>query len=48
MSEEERHHSVASEAYLIQDEQLRAEAEARNGLIQFDCARRWLARRPQE
>lgn len=38
MSEEERRHSVASEAYLIQDEQLRAEAEARNGLIQFDRA----------
>jgi hypothetical protein len=31
MSEEERRHSVASEAYVIQDEQLRAEAEARNG-----------------
>lgn len=38
MSEEERRHSVASEAYLIQDEQQRAEAEARNGLIQFDRA----------
>jgi Fic family protein len=38
MSEEERRHSVASEAYLIRDEQLRAEAEARNGLIQFDRA----------
>ena len=38
MSDEERRHSVASEAYLIDDEQLRAEAEARNGLIQFDRA----------
>ncbi|MBM3090272.1 cell filamentation protein Fic [Ensifer sp. T173] len=38
MSEEDRRHSVASEAYLIKDEQLRAEAEARNGLIQFDHA----------
>jgi len=38
MSEEERRHSVASDANLIQDEQLRAEAEARNGLIQFDRA----------
>jgi Fic family protein len=38
MSEEERRHSVASEAYLIPDEQLRAEAEARNGLLQFDRA----------
>ncbi|MCM2440566.1 Fic family protein [Agrobacterium vitis] len=38
MSEEDRRHSVASEAYLIQDEQQRAEAEARNGLLQFDLA----------
>jgi len=38
MSEEERRHSVASDAHLIQDEQLRAEAEARNGLLQFDRA----------
>ncbi len=39
MSEEERRrHSVASEAYLIKDDQLRAEAEARNGLVQFDRA----------
>ncbi|ATN33235.1 cell filamentation protein Fic [Rhizobium sp. ACO-34A] len=38
MSEEDRRHSVASEAYLITDEQQRAEAEARNGLIQFDRA----------
>ncbi|MFC3076089.1 Fic family protein [Shinella pollutisoli] len=35
---EERRHSVANEANLIQDEQLRAEAEARNGLHQFDRA----------
>lgn len=38
MSEEERRHSVASEAYLIRDDHLRAEAEAKNGLIQFDRA----------
>lgn len=38
MSEEDRRHSVASEAYLIRDEQGRAEAEARNGLVQFDIA----------
>ncbi|WP_337181678.1 Fic family protein [Shinella sp.] len=38
MNEEDRRHSVASEAYLIQDEQQRAEAEARNGLLQFDRA----------
>ncbi|HLP70816.1 MAG TPA: hypothetical protein VK181_25180 [Rhizobium sp.] len=38
MSDEERRHSVASEANLILDEQQRAEAEARNGLVQFDRA----------
>lgn len=38
MSEDERRHSVASEANLIQDAQRRAEAEARNGLVQFDRA----------
>jgi len=38
MTEEDRRHSVASEAYLIKDERQRAEAEARNGLIQFDRA----------
>lgn len=38
MSEEDRRHSVASDAYLIADEQARAEAEARNGLVQFDLA----------
>lgn len=38
MTEEDRRHSVASEAYLIKDELQRAEAEARNGLIQFDRA----------
>ena len=38
MTEEDRRHSVASEAYLINDEQERAEAEARNGLRQFDLA----------
>ncbi|MGW9229232.1 Fic family protein [Pseudorhizobium sp. NPDC055634] len=38
MSEEDRRHSVASEAYLIDDDQARAEAEARNGLLQFDLA----------
>ncbi|MBL0375211.1 Fic family protein [Rhizobium sp. KVB221] len=38
MTEEDRRHSVASEAYLIRDEKERAEAEARNGLLQFDLA----------
>lgn len=38
MSDEDRRHSVASEAYLISDDQQRAEAEARNGLLQFDRA----------
>ncbi|MGI2032792.1 Fic family protein [Rhizobium panacihumi] len=38
MSEEERRHSVAAEAHLIQDAQKRAEVEVRNGLIQFDRA----------
>lgn len=38
MSEEDRRHSVASEAYLIKDDNARAEAEARNGLRQFDQA----------
>lgn len=39
MAEGTRRHSVATEAYLIKDETLRAEAEARNGLRQFDLAR---------
>lgn len=38
MTDETRRHSVASEAYLITDPQARAEAEARNGLLQFDLA----------
>ena len=38
MTEEDRRHSVASEASLVADEQARAEFEARNGLIQFDRA----------
>lgn len=38
MTEEDRRHSVASDANLIADDQARAEAEARNGLIQFDRA----------
>lgn len=38
MTGEDRRHSVASDANLIQDEQRRAEAEARNGLRQFDQA----------
>jgi Fic family protein len=38
MTEEDRRHSVAGEAYLITDETARAEAEAKNGLIQFDLA----------
>lgn len=37
MTDEERRHSVASEASLISEER-RAEAEARNGLVQFDRA----------
>ncbi|MBY5440789.1 Fic family protein [Rhizobium leguminosarum] len=39
MTEGTRRHSVATEAYLIKDERERAEAEARNGLRQFDAAR---------
>ncbi|GEM_PF-4665759 len=38
MTEEDRRHSVAGEAYLITDEMARAEAEAKNGLRQFDLA----------
>lgn len=38
MTEEDRRHSLASDANLIADDQARAEAEARNGLIQFDRA----------
>lgn len=38
MTEDDRRHSVASDANLIADEDARAEAEARNGLIQFDRA----------
>lgn len=38
MAEEDRRHSVASDAYLIKDPIERAEAEARNGLKQFDLA----------
>ncbi|UVC08355.1 Fic family protein [Rhizobium sp. TH2] len=38
MTDETRRHSVASEATLITDEILRAEAEARNGLLQYDYA----------
>lgn len=37
-----RRHSVAAEAYLINDPQARAEAEVRNGLLQFDLARRMI------
>lgn len=39
MSDDARRHSVAADAELIKDPQLRAEAEARNGLLQFDLAR---------
>lgn len=42
MNEDERRHSMASDAFLIVDEQGRAEAEARNGLIQFDLACRMI------
>lgn len=38
MAEGTRRHSVATEAYLINDPRERAEAEARNGLLQFDAA----------
>lgn len=34
-----RRHSVASEASIITDPLKQAEAEARNGLLQFDLAR---------
>lgn len=39
MSDDARRHSVAADAELINDPHLRAEAEARNGLLQFDLAR---------
>ena len=42
MSDEARRHSVAADAELIKDPQLRAEAEARNGLLQFDLACRMI------
>lgn len=42
MTESTRRHSVASEAYLIADAEQRAEAEARNGLLQFDAACRMI------
>ncbi|PDT39799.1 MULTISPECIES: Fic family protein [Sinorhizobium] len=38
MTDGTRRHSVATEAYLIKDANERAEAEARNGLLQFDVA----------
>ncbi|MEY9328226.1 Fic family protein [Sinorhizobium fredii] len=38
MTDGTRRHSVATEAYLIKDANERAEAEARNGLLQFDLA----------
>lgn len=38
MTDTTRRHSVATEAYLIGDEIARAEAEVRNGLLQFDLA----------
>lgn len=42
MSDEQRRHSVAENAPLIHDQWLRAEAEARNGLLQFDLGRRMI------
>ncbi|MFT4185500.1 MAG: Fic family protein [Rhizobium sp.] len=39
MTDGTRRHSVASEAALIKDPHAQAEAEARNGLLQFDLAR---------
>jgi hypothetical protein len=38
MNDEFRRHSIAQEANLLSDEIKRAEAEARNGLLQFDYA----------
>ncbi|MFT0892976.1 Fic family protein [Pseudochelatococcus sp. G4_1912] len=42
MADKLRRHSVATEAYLIKDDQARAEAEARNGLLQYDYALRMI------
>lgn len=42
MADETRRHSVAAEASLIVDPQARAEQEVRNGLLQFDQARRMI------
>lgn len=42
MSDDARRHSVAAEARLVEDQQARAEAEARNGLLQFDAACRMI------
>jgi Fic family protein len=42
MSNSDRRHSVAGEAYLISDPTERAEAEVRNGLLQYDLARRMI------
>jgi Fic family protein len=38
MNNDNRRHSIATEAFLIKDETEKAEAEARNGLLQFDVA----------
>ncbi|KQY36504.1 Fic family protein [Rhizobium sp. Root483D2] len=38
MTDTIRRHSIATEAYIITDAQERAEAEARNGLLQYDTA----------
>ncbi|WP_105381906.1 Fic family protein [Neorhizobium alkalisoli] len=42
MSDHTRRHSIAAEAYLVGDQNARAEAEARNGLLQFDLACRMI------
>jgi Fic family protein len=42
MTDDDRRHSVAADADLVKDQQGRAEAEARNGLLQFDIACRMI------
>ncbi|RWX76024.1 Fic family protein [Neorhizobium lilium] len=42
MTDHTRRHSVAADANLVKDQTARAEAEARNGLLQFDVACRMI------
>lgn len=42
MTKTPRRHSVANDAEIVSNPQLRAEVEARNGLLQFDLARKMI------